>query len=163
MFVIYKIFLDDGSFIFADAEYTLTLFRWNLRKSIKIEDILKSKNYNKWHLIDKIGNKRIKRSFSIEETDEKLVVGMRYKLVQNIKVGDIVLGPNNEPRTVNELHNGNEEMYEIDVNGKTYTVNGGHVLALVDIETGEHLDIQTNVYMHMDDDFKSKYAMEIDI
>ena len=50
-------------------------------------------------------------------------------------------------------------MYEIAVNGKTYKVNGGHILHLVDKDTQEPLDMPVNIYMYMNDEFKSHYTM----
>ena len=52
-------------------------------------------------------------------------------------------------------------MYDININGTTYTVNEGHILELVDKDTGEHLQMQVGVYIKMNDEFKSHYVMEI--
>ena len=53
-------------------------------------------------------------------------------------------------------------MFEIEVNGEIITVNGGHILNLVDIDTDEHLEMPVNVFMHMTDEFKSHYVMEVE-
>lgn len=53
----------------------------------------------------------------------------RPVLVQDIKVGDALLGPDGGPRYVTELHRGRDEMYTIfPVKGEPFTVNAGHLL-----------------------------------
>lgn len=158
----YKISLDDGSFIIADANYKLALFRFGCKKVITIKDYLIKNVYRKHHLVDLIDGKRIKRSFTIEEfsNDDNYPVGSRIKLAKDVKLGDVVMGKNGQPRKVKELHTGEDEMFEISIDGTSYTVNGGHILALVDRDTGEHLEIPVNIYMHMNDEFRSHYVME---
>lgn len=51
--------------------------------------------------------------------------------VQDIKVGDLIMGDDSTPRTVLSLARGNEEMYEISQGNDAYTVNKEHVLSLV--------------------------------
>ena len=51
-------------------------------------------------------------------------------------------------------------MFEIDIDGVTYTVNGGHVLHLINKETNEAIDMPVNVFLLMDDDFQSSYYMK---
>lgn len=157
----YKIKLDDNSFIIADDNYELHLHRHGKKKTVTVKDYLTNNKCWKYHLVDFVNSKKIKRYFVIEEiNDAPFAIGSRIKLAKDIKVDDLVMGANGEPRRVKELHTGEEEMFEISVDGTTYTVNGGHILALVNKETGEHLEIPVNVYMHMDDDFRSYYAME---
>lgn len=51
--------------------------------------------------------------------------------VQNVKVGDQLMGPDSEPRTVESLAHGYEEMYKIvPVKGMPYIVNESHILSL---------------------------------
>lgn len=158
----YKISLNDDSFIIVDENYMLTLFRFGFKKIVSIKDYLIKTKYKKYHLIDVINNKRIKRTFTIEEfsNKENYPLNVRLKLAQDIKVGDLVLGKDKQPRMVNELHTGEDEMFEISIEGTSYVVNGGHILALVDKDTNEHLEMPVNVYMHMNDEFKSHYVME---
>lgn len=158
----YKISLNDDSFIIVDENYMLTLFRFSFKKIVSIKDYLIKTKYKKYHLIDVINNKRIKRTFTIEEfsNKENYPLNVRLKLAQDIKVGDLVLGKDKQPRMVNELHTGEDEMFEISIEGTSYVVNGGHILALVDKDTNEHLEMPVNVYMHMNDEFKSHYVME---
>jgi hypothetical protein len=52
--------------------------------------------------------------------------------VEQVKVGDLLMGPDSTPRTVLKLHSGTEEMVEITpVKGKPWVVNKGHILTLV--------------------------------
>lgn len=53
------------------------------------------------------------------------------KLVQDIKVGDLLMGDDSTPRTVLSLARGEDEMYDIiPVKGDKYTVNQEHILCL---------------------------------
>lgn len=57
------------------------------------------------------------------------------KNVEDICVGDRVLGPDSMPRTVTQLHRGSEQMYKVDItiNGKpvnSFEATGSHVLHL---------------------------------
>lgn len=52
-------------------------------------------------------------------------------LVEDIKVGDKIMGPNGIPKKVLNLFRGIEQMYEITLrNGISFTVNEGHILQL---------------------------------
>ena len=53
------------------------------------------------------------------------------KMVQDIKVGDIIMGDDSTPRNVLSLARGREQMYRvIPVKGDPYTVNESHILSL---------------------------------
>ena len=53
------------------------------------------------------------------------------KNVEDIKVGDYVMGRNSIPRRVEELHNGKDQMYRIkQSNAEDYVVNSRHILTL---------------------------------
>jgi len=161
----YKIVLSDKSFIIADDDYELTIFYMLLKKKVTVKEYLDNfDKYKNYYMMDHIDNDMIKRQFTIEEYDnsENFKVGSRLKYSQDIKIGDLVQGENGEPRKVNELHTGEDEMFEIEVNGEIITVNGGHILNLVDIDTDEHLEMPVNVFMHMTDEFKSHYVMEVE-
>lgn len=159
----YKINISDNSFIIADDMYKLTIFHGISKKTLTVKEYLnKSKKYSNYYLIDYINNKKIKRQFTIEPIESsEFSIGSRIKLAKDIQVGDVIMGSDGNPRIVNELHTGEDEMFEITVNGKSYTVNGGHILALVNKETGEHLEMPVNVFLHMNKDFQSHYVMEL--
>ena len=53
------------------------------------------------------------------------------KFVEDIVVGDILMGPDSKPRQVLALGSGEEEMYKIIPNkGKSFTCNASHILPL---------------------------------
>ena len=53
------------------------------------------------------------------------------KLVQNIEVGDVIMGDNSTPRKVLNLGGGTDMMYDIiPIKGEKYTVNSEHILCL---------------------------------
>lgn len=53
------------------------------------------------------------------------------KLVQNVVVGDLLMGPDSKPRNVLSLGRGKDTMYEITQSkGETYTFNSDHILSL---------------------------------
>ena len=54
------------------------------------------------------------------------------KKVQDIVVGDIVMGPDSTSRKVLNLHRGNELMYKITpTKGDSFVVNENHILSLI--------------------------------
>lgn len=51
--------------------------------------------------------------------------------VEDVKLGDLLMGPDSKPREVLRLIKGNEELYKITpVNGKPFVVNKRHILSL---------------------------------
>ncbi|NBW71018.1 MAG: hypothetical protein EBR32_06400 [Bacteroidetes bacterium] len=55
----------------------------------------------------------------------------KIKLIENIKIGDLLMGDNSGPRTVLSLARGRDKMYDIvPVKGDKYTVNQEHILCL---------------------------------
>ena len=57
--------------------------------------------------------------------------------VEEIKVGDQLMGPDGTPRTVQELHTGRDAMVEVrPIKGEPFVVNAGHILTLVKISEG---------------------------
>ena len=54
------------------------------------------------------------------------------KKVQDVVVGDLLMGPDSKPRRVLETHSGIDDMYRIDTIDKlSFRVNSNHVLSLV--------------------------------
>lgn len=157
----YKITLSDNSFIIVDDDYEIAIFFMLMKKVMKVKDYLDNyEKYNKYYMFDNINGNLVKRDFTIEETDLDFPIGARLKYSKDIQVGDLIAGEDGNPRVVNELHTGEDDMYEIEVDGETYTVNGGHILALVDKDTGEHLEMPVNIFMHMNEEFQSHWVME---
>src|SRR5690606_20441521 len=53
------------------------------------------------------------------------------KKVENIKIGDKLMGDDSKSRYVNKLFRGNDKMYKITpIIGKSYIINENHVLSL---------------------------------
>jgi ATP-dependent Lon protease len=53
------------------------------------------------------------------------------KMIQDIQIGDLVMGDDSTPRTVLALGRGKDTMYKItNVKGESYTVNSEHILCL---------------------------------
>jgi superfamily II DNA or RNA helicase len=76
------------------------------------------------------------------------------KMVQDIKVGELLMGDDSTPRTVLSLARGREMMYKINQeNGESYTVNESHILSLKDNETV--IDIPLNKYLLCEDKYKN--------
>ena len=58
--------------------------------------------------------------------------------VEEIQVGDELMGPDSRPRRVLELHHGQDEMVEIrPIKGQSFQVNRGHILTLVRTNEGD--------------------------
>ena len=53
------------------------------------------------------------------------------RAIEDVRVGDRMMGPDSKPRTVIDLHRGTEMMYRVkQTSAKDYVVNGAHVLVL---------------------------------
>jgi len=60
-----------------------------------------------------------------------LMYDLSVKMVQDIKVGDILMGDDSKPRTVLETHKGFGKLYKVKQNkADDYTVNENHILTL---------------------------------
>lgn len=59
------------------------------------------------------------------------------KLVEDVIVGDKLMGPDSKPRTVNSLARGVEEMFRVWERGEYYDANGSHILSLQMQRNGE--------------------------
>lgn len=58
--------------------------------------------------------------------------------VEDVKVGDFLLGNDGTPRKVLELHNGVDDMYNVTpIKGEPFVVNGGHILHLYKTNEGK--------------------------
>lgn len=59
------------------------------------------------------------------------------KSVEDIQIGDLLMGPDSSPRKVLSLHRGQDEMVEIcPIKGSPWVVNKGHILSLVRTNQG---------------------------
>ena len=81
------------------------------------------------------------------------------KMVQDIVVGDVIMGDDSTPRNVLSLAKGKDEMYNIQYpNGDKYTVNSEHILSLK--KSWYHKDVTVDIcikdYLAIEDDFTRK-------
>jgi hypothetical protein len=64
--------------------------------------------------------------------EKVLMYDGNIKNVEDIKVGELVMGDDSTPRTVLEIHNGTDTMYKVtNRKGESYTVNSHHILSLI--------------------------------
>lgn len=78
-----------------------------------------------------------------------------FELVENIKVGDLIMGDDSKPRRVLSLARGREQMYRIRGNkGDEYICNESHILSLKsstnhrnDLKKGTIVDISVRDYL----------------
>lgn len=80
------------------------------------------------------------------------------KMVQDIKIGDLLMGDDSTPRTVLSTCKGKEQMYKvIPEKGDSYTVNESHILSLKcsnnnfsnKIKKGDIIDISVRDYINL--------------
>jgi DNA polymerase III delta prime subunit len=82
----------------------------------------------------------------------------RVCTVQDVKVGDLLMGDDSTPRRVLALGRGRDMMYKITHGrtGENYTVNSEHILCLRDKRTGEIHQMKVIDYLRMGEDEKTK-------
>lgn len=91
------------------------------------------------------------------------------KYVQDIKVGDQLMGPDSNPRTVLSLARGRAPMYEIQpIKGDSHIVNDAHILCVTPVtnatvmyngikyKSGDIIDIPLQEYLNKSNDFKNR-------
>lgn len=79
------------------------------------------------------------------------------KKVEDIVVGDLVMGPDSKSRLVTSLARGREEMFRVDQKyGMSYEVNRSHILSLKHPTKGVS-NISVNDYFNQNQDFKHRY------
>lgn len=73
------------------------------------------------------------------------------KVVENVRVGDLLMGLDSTPREVLELHQGHQNMWQVlPTKGEPWVVNAGHVLSM--IESGERyglIDLSLEQYFEL--------------
>jgi replicative DNA helicase len=86
------------------------------------------------------------------------------KNVEDVEVGDLLMGDDSTPRKVLSLARGQEEMYWVRQNkGIDYRVNKSHILSLkrsrneANHKHGDILNIEVSDYIEKSDKFKSNY------
>lgn len=75
------------------------------------------------------------------------------KMIQDVKVGDVLMGDDSTPRNVLSLAVGREKMFKIkQENGNDYIVNQSHILSLKRLDNV--IDIPLYDYIKLDDEYK---------
>jgi len=88
------------------------------------------------------------------------------KNVEDVVVGDLLMGPDSRPREVLQLRRGQEEMFEVvPRKGPSFTVNEHHILHLKrshkrEVNYPETLDIELGKYLGLSKWWKSLYKLE---
>ena len=90
----------------------------------------------------------------------------KRKMVQDVKVGDKLMGVNGQTRVVESLIIGNDKLFKVNQSrAESYIVNEGHVLSLIyigretykDIEYGMTVNITVHDFMNLNEEMKSKF------
>jgi hypothetical protein len=77
------------------------------------------------------------------------------KMVQDIVVGDLVMGDDSTSRDVLSLGQGEDDMYDIiPTKGDKYTVNSEHILVLKNIISDDIIEIEVKDYLELDESVK---------
>ena len=91
------------------------------------------------------------------------------KNVEDVRVGDLLMGKDSKPRKVLELHHGLDDMFEIKpIKGEPFIVNRGHILSLVrttrkieddekDQDTIENISVEN--YLSQSPTFKHQHKL----
>ncbi|MCR2830990.1 ATPase, T2SS/T4P/T4SS family [Acidithiobacillus ferrooxidans] len=80
--------------------------------------------------------------------------------IEDIVVGDRVMGADGKPRLVTHLHRGVDSMYRITPNkGVAFEVNGGHILALKNHSSDDFECISVNDYIKKSADFRHRHKL----
>jgi superfamily II DNA or RNA helicase len=88
----------------------------------------------------------------------------KIELVENIKVGDLIMGDDSKPRKVLSLARGREQMYKISSKkGDEYICNESHILSLKSssnlskkIQKGEIIDISVKNFLNLPKSYHGK-------
>jgi hypothetical protein len=101
----------------------------------------------------------------LEEGTEVMMADGSFKEVQDIKVGDQVMGWDSKPKTVEKAGSGHEEMFEVRTKSKKdehiYTCNKSHIMTLKycsdykDSKKGDIIDISVKDYLELSEKEKN--------
>ncbi|CAH9015954.1 helicase/UvrB [Vibrio phage 393E50-1] len=77
------------------------------------------------------------------------------KMVQDVEVGELLMGPDSKPREVLTLARGREELFKVTpVKGDAYVVNKSHILSLKKTGTYEVVNLPLTEYLESNSTFK---------
>ena len=78
--------------------------------------------------------------------------------VEDIRPGDLLMGPDSRPRRVLTTHSDMDDMYRIvPINGEPWVCNSPHILTLVHTVTGKIIDIGLQDYLKQTKKFKHEH------
>ena len=89
------------------------------------------------------------------------------KMVQDVVVGDKIMGVNNQVRTVESLIRGNDRLFKINQSrAESYVVNEGHILSLIytseigynGFKNGDVVNISVHDFIEIPDDKKDDFV-----
>lgn len=119
-----------------EINYIKTVFGGMFTTDFYIEELYEDDFYG--FVVD--GNKRfLLGDFSVSHNSGKcmgentpiLMYDGSIKMIQDIKVGDKLMGDDSQPKTVLEVCNGIDDLYKVCQNkGNSYVVNSNHILTL---------------------------------
>lgn len=82
------------------------------------------------------------------------------KMVQDVVVGDKLMGPDSKPRNVLSLARGREQMFDVVPHrGETFSCNESHILSLVATDTGKIENISIRDYINKSKTFKHRHKL----
>ena len=83
------------------------------------------------------------------------------KPVEDIQVGDTLMGPDSRPRHVQRLYHGRDMMYEIrPIKGEPFIVNKDHILSLVKTKNANSIvNISVSAYLEQSARFKQVHKL----
>lgn len=82
------------------------------------------------------------------------------KKIEDIQIGDRLMGNDSKPRTVKQLGRGKEQMYKITLrNGDSFTCNESHILTLRETGKGRIVNIAVKDYLTKSKNFKHLHKM----
>lgn len=74
------------------------------------------------------------------------------KNVEDVVVGDELMGPDNKPRTIKSLSKGTQPMYEVNpIKGRPFTCNERHLLYLKNVHSNEVIEVETGEFNEWSD------------
>lgn len=85
------------------------------------------------------------------------------KMVQNVKVGDVIMGDNSTPRNVLSICRGQEPLYKISYSSGSYIVNQSHILSLICKHTLKIIDISVSDYINNTDKYSNLMGYRVSI
>ena len=71
------------------------------------------------------------------------------KMVQDVKVNDLIMGDDSSPKHVISLTSGRDEMYSISNGQDSFTANSAHILCLKHKETGIVHELEVTQYLNL--------------